>query len=247
MTTDRNGASMSRDNPSWTDKAAVVLGLVALIVSGIALLGSCNANSIAQESNVLAGEANDFAREANTLARQSKSFTETEVARSHIPAMHFGYFIATSPDLSSDEDAEDLRTLGFTARPLRSAYWRAALADYTVLTEDRYAFIFIMNYGPGSLSDLGIRIAWTPVAGSSPPEGVVPEQSSFGILPPRELYALLIDVLPSYIAFLDLANQPAKHFDSVTIDISYSDDSGRPYTDRLELSGLPPVLMMAPE
>ena len=94
MGTRRKRASSSGSNPTWTDKAGVIIASVALVFSGIALLKSCTANDIAEQANNTAREGNELGREANAIALEGRSFTETEVARSHVPTMHFGYFIA---------------------------------------------------------------------------------------------------------------------------------------------------------
>ena len=67
-------------NSSW---AAILIGVVAIVIAGVSAYFSCQANQVAEQASQVAEKANQLAEQANEIAQQANLPIVTAVITSH--------------------------------------------------------------------------------------------------------------------------------------------------------------------
>ena len=192
-----------------------------------------------REANRISKEANKIAEASNDIAIEAKNLSATSIALNQAPNLEILYFVASSPDLSSDHDTKQINSFDFSVRLLKTSYWRQISSSSSEESSDDYLFIFILNYGRGAALDIKLNASWIPE--SNRPNGFLDFEGENFILPPGQLCALLIDTIDDYDPSQDLKDQVDLHFDSIEFFLGYEDEIMQEYLIKFMLPGSPPA------
>ncbi len=223
----------SPSNPSsdikWTDKAAVVAAVIAVVLSIVALFLNYGTNVIAQE--------------ANDIAITAQSYNVTQDAKQYASTIEVNYYLAQSPDLLAEEDDKWISRRELVPLVVQSRFWRTERAQFQDESQRRFLFIFIINHGPGTLKSISLSsINWSPKKDQQVPADLAPDRP-LGVLPSSAFLALLIDVLesPDPIDYLK-----DTHFETLEFTIGIKDTLGQEAQLPINMEDIGPFKIVVP-
>lgn len=184
-------------------------------------------------------EANRISEASNDISIEAKDLSATSIALNQAPNLEILYFVASSPDLSSNHDTNQISSLDVSVRLLKTSYWRQISSISDEESNVDYLFIFILNYGRGTALDLNLNASWIPEPNR--PNGFLDFEGESLILPPGQLCALIIDTIDDYDPTQELKDQVDLHFDRIEFVLEYDDEIMQEHFIEFMLPGSPPA------